>query len=305
MIPVLRDDLPDDAVAKAGAERDKAIVAMEEWFAAVELAAQIGDDLPPKPKLSFKQYKADAVKTTLSSLFAGKCAYCESFYSSTQPMDVEHYRPKGAVFTEAGDSETTKHPGYYWLAASWENLLPSCIDCNRRRTQDEVIDDDTSVSKKLGKKDRFPLAESGVRATRPDKDLDAELPLLLDPSTDDPHRFLKYDLELGIMLPLFKSGKKHDRAVASIEVYGLNRSGLVQDRRHIIRVIDHRLALIGQLGSLSQQVADRPAVKALLDEVISQEIVVLRELAQPNRPYSGLVRQLLEELDAIVATIPA
>lgn len=301
MIPVERSrELPDAVVSRAETERDKALEAMTAWFAAVERAVAQGTELPDKPKLSFAQYKDDAVKDTLGLLFAGKCAYCESFYSSTQPMDVEHYRPKGAVSVETPADEG--HPGYYWLAASWENLLPSCIDCNRQRTQEEVVDDTSTRTKKLGKKDRFPVA--GTRARRHDEDLAAERPLLLDPSTDDPFRFLRYDLELGLVLPRYKSGKKHDRAVASIEIYGLNRSGLVQDRRHVIRMIDHRLSLIGRLGGLRERVADRPDVQQVLDDVIGQEIVVLRDLAQPNRPYSGLVRQLLAELDEVAASAP-
>lgn len=299
MIPVERaQHLPDDVVTRANAERVKAQEAMTAWFAAVERAVADGNALPDKPKLSFAQYKDDAVKQTLGLLFAGKCAYCESFYSSTQPMDVEHYRPKGAVSAESPADKD--HPGYYWLAASWENLLPSCIDCNRQRTQEEVVDDTTTRTKKLGKKDRFPVA--GTRARRHGEDLDAEKPLLLDPSVDDPQRFLRYDLELGLVLPRYKSGKKHDRAVASIEVYGLNRSGLVQDRRHIIRMIDHRLALIDRLGTLRNRVAGQPDIEQVLDEVIGQEISVLRELAQPNRPYSGLVRQLLRDLDEVAAS---
>ncbi len=302
MIPVERSkELPDDAVTKALAESDGTIAEMERWFKKLATARSKGKPDPEKPKLSFKQYKAAAVKETLSLLFAGKCAYCESFYSSTQPMDVEHYRPKGAVSVER-DSDKD-HPGYYWLAATWENLLPSCIDCNRQRTQEEVIDGDTTATKKLGKKDRFPVA--GTRAKRPDQDLGAEEPLLLDPSVDDPHKFLEYDLGLGIVLPRTKSGKKHDRAIASIEVYGLNRSGLVQDRRHVIRLIDHRLTLIARLAALRDEIADQPDVQQVLDEVVAQEIAVLREMRQPNRPYSGLVRQILQELDEIAAVLPS
>ena len=113
--------------------------------------------------MSFSYYKNDAVKARLVDLFHGKCAYCESFYSSTQPMDVEHFRPKGAV------AEDDEHPGYYWLAATWENLLPSCIDCNRQRNQFDVVEGET-IS--LGKKDRFPIG--GTRARTPNDDLDDE-----------------------------------------------------------------------------------------------------------------------------------
>ena len=88
--------------------------------------------LPPGTKrtaFEFHAYKADEVKRRLEDLFHGKCAYCESFYAAQAPVDIEHYRPKGAV------EDDPDHPGYWWLAMAWENLLPSCIDCNRRRRQ--------------------------------------------------------------------------------------------------------------------------------------------------------------------------
>ena len=64
----------------------------------------------------FSRYRRSEVKVELEKIFHGKCAYCESAFSSTQPVDVEHYRPKGPVEGVVG------HPGYWWLAADWENL---------------------------------------------------------------------------------------------------------------------------------------------------------------------------------------
>lgn len=84
---------------------------------------------PNEGSYEFKIYKAAAIKAELDKLFHGKCAYCERFFASGAPVDVEHYRPKGGV---EGD---TTHRGYWWLAMEWSNLLPSCIDCNRRRGQ--------------------------------------------------------------------------------------------------------------------------------------------------------------------------
>jgi len=83
----------------------------------------------PKPSFEYSAYKKGEVKRALATLFHGKCAYCETFYSASSPVDVEHYRPKGSV------DGVKDHPGYWWLAMRWENLLPSCIDCNRRRGQ--------------------------------------------------------------------------------------------------------------------------------------------------------------------------
>ncbi len=244
---------------------------------------------PKKPTVTFKMYKDASVKEILRAVFDGKCAYCESFYSSTQPMDVEHYRPKGAV-----DGEDD-HLGYYWLAATWENLLPSCIDCNRRRGQFDVLE---GKNRTLGKKDRFPVA--GTRATSRDDDLAQEAPLLVDPTVDDPSIFFRFDHELGVVMPRDAEGPRHDRAVESIETFGLNRSGLVADRRHIIRQFDHHLRVIELLAAVRDGLADADdgPLHTILVEVIELELDALFSLADHDRPYSAMAEQFLDDLDA-------
>jgi uncharacterized protein (TIGR02646 family) len=96
----------------------------------------------------FKVY--GSARESLMKTFGGKCAYCEGLIENTQPGDVEHYRPKGGVLV---DGELK--PGYYWLAATWDNLLISCIDCNRQRKQ--LIKGLGRV--KAGKLNQFPLVE--------------------------------------------------------------------------------------------------------------------------------------------------
>jgi 5-methylcytosine-specific restriction endonuclease McrA len=79
--------------------------------------------------------------------FYGKCAYCEAPIRDYQPGDVEHFRPKAGVSDENGqavflfdeegqvqvgaDGKPVEHPGYYWLAYEWTNLLPACAKCNQ------------------------------------------------------------------------------------------------------------------------------------------------------------------------------
>ena len=72
-------------------------------------------------------YGALSVRRVLEKLFEQKCAYCETKIGVNADWDVEHYRPKGRV------TENTAHPGYYWLAYDWDNLLPSCAFCNQGR----------------------------------------------------------------------------------------------------------------------------------------------------------------------------
>src|ERR1035441_2039073 len=115
-----------------------------------------------------------ALKACLIEYFGGKCAYCESEFTSVAWGDVEHYRPKRSVMGE-------KHPGYYWLAYDPRNLLPSCQKCNQGS----------------GKRNYFPIA--GIRATCPNDDLSAELPLLLNPYEEadcsDHSKFVGYVFE--------------------------------------------------------------------------------------------------------------
>jgi hypothetical protein len=133
-----------------------------------------------KKAFPFKIYKDEAVKAVLEKLFHNKCAYCESYYSDTQPLDVEHWRPKGAVDPEPYEGSEAL-PGYYWLAADWDNLLPSCIDCNRSRNQREEPEGKVRL---LGKANRFPIEQGSKRARSP-QELQDERPLLLNPCEEE------------------------------------------------------------------------------------------------------------------------
>src|SRR5262245_57287852 len=60
-------------------------------------AEQKPKDRPAGP--AFGVYKDETVKQALAQLFGRKCAYCESVYTATSPVDVEHWRTKGGVIT--------------------------------------------------------------------------------------------------------------------------------------------------------------------------------------------------------------
>jgi hypothetical protein len=177
-----------------------------EWKQEHEVS-RAGEHLPVDPSLYC------ALKQSLVEYFIGKCAYCESEFSTVAWGDVEHYRPKRAV------SEEPTHPGYYWLSYCEANLLPSCEICNRGK----------------GKRSHFPIC--GKRAMRPGDDLLAEEPLLLNPYLEcdcgGSARHMHYIFEYpdgglsptGFVEGLTDAGKK------SVEIYGLNRGPLVGRRR--------------------------------------------------------------------------
>ena len=155
----------------------------------------------------FDRYRSADVKRALDEIFHGKCAYCESFYAKTQPVDVEHYRPKGKVDDADG------HRGYWWLAMDWENLVPSCIDCNRKRKQHTPKPDEQGSMVALneqgdfargdtlntGKQSAFPLATDSPRAAWDanikNVDISLEKRLLLDPTRDTPDDHLVFHVD--------------------------------------------------------------------------------------------------------------
>jgi hypothetical protein len=147
---------------------------------------------------AFAAYKHVSVKEALNSLFHFKCAYCESSFRAVHPLDIEHYRPKSGYVIR----DRLRKPGYYWLAATWTNLLPSCIDCNRPRYQD-VGDDDPEVA---GKANKFPLRNERSRARRPG-DEELEERLLLNPYLDRPGDHLTFMPDGIVRAKLRRSGE--------------------------------------------------------------------------------------------------
>ena len=242
---------------------------------------------PPKQKaFNFQVYRNLLIKEALLIITHKKCAYCESPIGPTQPVDVEHFRPKSI---------------YYWLAADWDNLLPSCIDCNRSRKQ-KVPGQNERVL--LGKKDQFPLRKMATdedeettesRRLKPhETNANQEPRLLLDPCLDDPERHLDFLGEGGLVHanlldvngnpdPL---GTPSDMGKESIEVYALQREGLVFARYEKL----HRL--IGQIKRLfeAMEVYAADNTQANLDKV-QLEMVDTNNLCSSMEAYAGMCRQ--------------
>jgi len=169
-------------------------------------------------------------KQFLLKLFNGKCAYCETKITAAQPGDVEHFRPKGRVVDEnfkpirvRQNGKEVEHPGYYWLAYDWSNLLPSCTDCNRFRLYGDRASGVPRADIGAGKADRFPLKDETKRALHPDDEA-KEMALLIDPTQIDPAQHF-YFLSNGTIKPKTPEGE------ATLKVFGLNlREELLEAR---------------------------------------------------------------------------
>jgi hypothetical protein len=189
-------------------------------------------------KIRFRLGVYKYLKPELSIGFCEKCAFCESRITQTQPGDVEHFRPKAGVQEEDGttvlDPHGEPHPGYYWLAYEWGNLLFACVECNRPRND---------RMGRRGKANRFPV--ESFRAFRPGEEGD-EISLLVNPRFEEPsdHFFCGED---GIMVGLTTKG------LTTIRILGLNREALIDARRR------SALRLKGLFLALTVAVAQRNA----------------------------------------------
>lgn len=255
---------------------DATIEAIDAW--------ERGDEVTFKEKIW-----GDLKEWLLENVFHGKCAYCETL-APRHPGHAEHFRPKGRVDVrdpktgksvpaevEWPDGKVATHPGYFWLAYNWKNLLPACHYCNSGR----------------GKQNQFPLpspklptlvaklaaAEAAKMADRarasvkwkeryyltPDA-LDAiETPQILNPYVDEPRQHLRFG-ESGIVAPIDNSAY----GAESIRVYQLDDEQLridrqrQQDKAWLIYKTKYSMLVLGA-GPAAFKTAAKDAYSALAD----------------------------------------
>lgn len=248
----------------------------------------------PTKNIKFKVYSHEEVKDKLNLLFGNKCAYCESDIGSVMPVDVEHFRPKGGVITPAGD---LRFPGYWWLASKWENLLPSCIDCNRSRWQRIG-----EVKFKRGKENLFPL-RGGAPQALDEAGMVGEHPLLIDPAADHPSDHLRHcyvtlpdGRKESVVRPIIDAGGGEDqKGRASIDTYGLNRDRLAISRR---KTLERMISAIDAAEDYFQFAETEPDLgKAALMRRKGRRAIkrLTRDYLHWKNPYSAACRTYFRE----------
>jgi uncharacterized protein (TIGR02646 family) len=237
----------------------------------------------------YSAYKKPDVIAKLNELFHEKCAYCESHFRATAPVDVEHFRPKGAIVIDGARAK----PGYYWLAARWDNLLPSCIDCNRARTQRFDDDDDEDISEVSGKENKFPLIDEAKRARRPEGEpSERGQRLLLHPCRDRPETHLEF-LPSG----LIRARPSSRKGATSIAVYGLRRKGLKEERRATLLRLAEKMDTI----LFFAERLDADPDSGSLDQ-LKRERERLERARSADQQYAGMARQFIDAFDDALRT---
>jgi hypothetical protein len=105
----------------------------------------------------------------------------------------------------AGDVEHYKPISVdYTVAFSWENLLWVCATCNRKKSS------------------RFPVKDGE--------------PLIINPASEDPWRFLFLDLSSGVLAPRFDEDSPSEKGAATLQAVDiLNHEGVIESRARYIR----------------------------------------------------------------------
>ncbi len=202
----------------------------------------------------------------------GKCGYCEARVTASAPGDVEHYRPKSELKEALAQGKrrpppkrrdrtrkfgTPQKPGFWWLAYTWNNWLFACTHCNS-----------------AWKGNQFPV--DGARPAMVEGCEANDKPLLLNPFDDpSPEARFRY----------FGDGEvegRDDHARATIEVCGLDRWDLVDERGRVAQ-------------SLLRTLADFPV--AVAEGSAAFQKSVLRRLAEACRAeaqFAGMCRSLVD-----------
>lgn len=248
--------------------------------------------------VKFTRYKEYDVQQALRKDFAWKCAYCERQLEKGS-FEVEHYRPKGGV-------SGCDHPGYWWLALTWSNLLPTCAGCNKG-LHHHVVTVATTVpeveamqaarpSQLHGKATQFPVGAARLLAE--DDDHDVERPLLIDPTRTDPEPHLRWrhDGHLSVVEAADGPAGPSVLGMETIKCVALNRLDLAENRTQILdRLRIQRIQIIDALERDAVPGAG-PAAMARAIDFARVRIEDMKLSAASNQPYAGMVRAFVRAL---------
>lgn len=284
MIKIDRNKVdPPEILTKENGRGDKETQKAIAYFSIPENVA--------KSYKKFKVYSDPEVKDALIALCDEKCAYCESKFLHVYSGDVEHFRPKGRI----SDADNPK-PGYYWLAADWDNLLLSCRNCNQKLRH---LTGDNEVKQSMGKVDQFPLLDGGEHVQDHMVGIkdEEEFRLLINPCLENPEDYFEYNIKNGYIIPKAEDDKKKKMAEESIRVYVLQRIPLIQARyRKTIEILAQIQRVKEAVKNVSDNTDDSTSLKRIyFDKILKKEIKKLKQFLEPGEEYLGLARQIINK----------
>lgn len=200
-------------------------------------------------------YFPDEVVNPLMDLFEHKCGFCESNLRNLKSgygSYVKHFRPTS--YTQGFDSKDIDEDHYWWLSYEWNNLYAICSTCQRFKSN------------------VFPVEGKRAAIKTPHSEINRkESAYLIDPCEEDPSQFFDFDLEKYEIIPkkvdsypsfLLASDEfskqieaNTERARATIQILGLNRSDLIADRQSIANQMQQEVELLRKNADNIQYIA--------------------------------------------------
>jgi hypothetical protein len=237
---------------------------------------------------------ADLKEWLLNNVFHGKCAYCETHIKmARQPGHAEHFRPKGGIKNKIKTNDKHKlvvakaknvegqkidHPGYFWLAYCWENIVPSCNDCNTDRGKNNQFPvlNSNQFMQKLKRGEVAQLKSKAIESAKwpgyyylGPFDLDErEKRLLLHPYYDKPRKHITFG-RAGIEAPKEINGKSSEKGEQSIKIYELHADGL-RRRRHNAQISAWNIYYTAKNFAINRGKSPEDAKQAGKDELTAR-----------------------------------
>jgi uncharacterized protein (TIGR02646 family) len=214
------------------------------------------------PKSRNGIYGSSAVKQMLMKAHHNKCCYCEQVFGAPRDLAVEHFRPKSGA-RQARRGKETYHPGYYWLAYDWDNLLLSCHECNS--TYKQIL---------------FPLVNPKRRARSHHKNIALERPLFVHPALQDPRDHIRFH----------EDSPKHLTEIGrvTIEEIGLDRPLLREARLKELKRLRFYRKVIVDAG---KHPGSQP-----LQNLANEAREFLKDAIRPEAAFSSMAQDFLNGL---------
>jgi len=223
------------------------------------------------------------VKNTLKKIYNDKCAYCESSLHN-EYGEIEHYRPKKS----SNLSKCNSKNAYYWLAFSWDNLIPCCKICNVFKSNCFDINNENNRVK-YNNQSLYKL-HTILKAYHT-----LENPKLLHPEMD------KFEDEITF----YNKGQlvsKNEKVKYTLKICKLNRKKLKETREEIItehwsNLKKYLLALV--LLKKEDEISEKGMLHILsisFDKIISNSNI--------KKPYSMVSLYIVNNFELFVNKIP-
>lgn len=199
------------------------------------------DRIPKEELNSFiKGYSHEAVKIPLFNCNHQKCSYCEGIPSGSK-LRVDHFFPKKL---------------YPELTLDWDNLLPSCENCNRHKSSHDTN-------------------------TEP----------IINPSKIDP--FPYFDFDFIWMIPAVDSP---DLVLTkrTIDVCNLNRRELVKSRADLlVDLTTYQKDMNFALLELDEPMSDLKIKNRIIR--LEESLEIIEEMAQDTEKFSAYIKKFIEK----------